>query len=411
MNNPSDFTELNNRLARIEAELRSLNRRLETQSPETNAAPAKTIKVQLDKSAQGRFPYTITVDGAHRVQKNITAIRASITLVYFLELIEIAAGKPTPTPTPERVRQVYAILRQPQDDEQLSTDSIRVGMNRAQQAFIDDFSEVLTAPLEWSFHSYTLSVVNSQKQNIEAPVDIILESSDEKLSAYLDQTLVTSPLSRLNRSKSLFVPTGENGQDRLLLELLDHDRPVRQYSVFYRPTIQSIPQDLAEKLGLNANRRKRIDVALTGYQSGRLHYTEIISRTHFKNFFTEPLKATTSNVEAEAKRTNCQRHLDHIITLLQTTPRYELILTDAFMPFYITTFESPLPSRSDRTVLFFQKNEEDNLAQVSTFALKDDSTFQNCHEKIVKWILAHPTTTSGRQEVIAEVSELQRMVM
>ena len=231
------------------------------------------------------------------------------------------------------------------------------------------------------------------------------------VSAFLDRSLATSPLLRLRKSKAQYVPSGNDGQDRLLLELLDHEFPVKQTCLFYRPTIQSLPHSLGVKLGLNQNRQKRQSLALQGYQSGRLQYTEILQRKTLWQLADLSPNGGFASYDKSINASDVIQQIDHFIFLVRTMPAYELIITDAFLPFYISTFEIIRPQQVEHFILFFQNCSEDSIREASTFGLRDDSVYFSTHEQVVRWVLSHPTTIRSRDQVITELEAIRTSIL
>ncbi len=403
------------RLAKLEAQLAQLqqDKTQSTQAGDYALSPTGDtllIRAHFGRVALERKPFVVTLEGSERISRTLTPVRAAIMLVLLMDLVERSETGKSSGDTATRVREALAELA-PEENAEASADAVRVALYRAGQFVRDEFSQTIDSEISFAVEKGSLAIL---RRGIPVPaqsLQVELTTSDQTISSFLDRSLATSPLARLRKAKALYVPPGNDGQDRLLLEFFEHEHPLREVSLFYRPTIQSFPQDLLAKFVYAKNRRRRQEIAIQGYQSGRIHYIEILPRKALwemikripgKGFSAYPSGATPADVVS---------HLDHLQFLVRSMAGYELVLTDAFMPFYINTFEITRPEAVERFVLFFQQAEQDNVRNVSTFALKDDAVFFSTQDRIIKWVLSHATTVRNRETVLSELEAVRNALI
>ncbi len=390
----------------------SFSRRSSSVSQQTSNQKEIRIQAHFGRNALERMPFSVTLGIPQTVPnltRSLTPVRAAIFLALLVDLSKRSEGAKKQESLIDGVVEALKALT-PNELPTASSDALRVALHRASQFLEEEFGTV-DKSIAFSVENGSLALTILGEQIPVSNIEVEVTSSDETISSFLDRSFATSPLSRLRKEKALFVPPGEEGQDRLLLELLDHEFPVKQTCLFYRPTVQSFPEELLVKFRLSPNRRRRQQVAITAYQSGRIHYTEILPRRVFRDLLNTPFDGAGTLYPPGTTAVDVIRHLDHLIFLVRNIATYELILTDAFFPFYITTVESTRRDEIERTVLFFQHGGENNLHQVSVFALKDDQVFFSTHERIVHWVLSHPTTTRSKEGVLGELESVRSQLL
>ena len=410
-NDSEKLAALEKRLALVESNLTKVQKqKVQKKAAVYSKEPLVSIRIHFSRVALERKPIAVAIESSEKLNRNLSSIRAAILLALLIDLLEQSESGERSGETSDRVRHAYYLFEQ-EDTSELSADAIRVALYRASQFFEEEISDILGSGFSLMLEKGRLTVWHMGRVLDPTEVDIEISTSDQSVSAYLDKTLATSPLMRLRRANSLYVPPGEDGQDRLVAELLDHSFPVRRVSLFYRPTIQSLPLELMYKFKFNQNRILRKKLAVSGYQSGKLHYTELIPRAALwaigeripgKGFMYYPTGAGLEDVIA---------HLDEMIFMLRSFACYELAITDAFLPFHLSTFELTKPEEIERFTLFFQKGGTEDIKQVNTFALKDDAVFFSTQDKIVNWVLSHPTTMRRKENVINEITAVRESLL
>ena len=409
--------ELELRLLTLEAEVADLRRRLSSEhaSPVALDVPDSkyTLQARFENFGTERMPYSLSLgipECGVTIRRSLTPVRAAILLVLLLELLERSENEQPPETRDARVRRaLLSIDRHAHDGGEGTPDSLRVALYRTAQFLTSEFGEHPESGVSLGIERSDLVLrVRGEVVRPEC-ITVELTSADRVISSFLEHSLASSPLNQLRKMKALYVAPGEHGQDRLLLEILDHEFPVRQTTLFYRPTIQGFPPALLAKLNLSPNRRRRQAVALQAYQSGRLQYTEILQRQVLWDLVRRVpgTQLSRSGYPPDFSTADIIEHLEHLISLLRTMSGYELILTDAFFPFYINALEIARPGGVERLVLFFQQAEHDNIREVSVFGVRDDAVFFSSHERVIQWVLSHPTTKRKRHQVIEELEGIR----
>ncbi len=397
----SKLLALEQRISRLENELA-----LKSSGQHHAAGPARILKIHIARSTLARKPFAVTLElvgVSRRITRSLTAVRTAIFLVLLLDFMkerEHRGGGDT------RLSQIQQTVKAILPEEKCSPESVRVAMYRASQFLREEFAESDKFRILLEDNSLAIKVFGSTLKPRE--IEIELSSPDQALSAFFDRCLETSPLQRLRKSKALYVPGGPEGQDRLILELVDHPGTVRETTLFYRPTILTHPSELLVRLGVSAMRRKRIDVLLKGMSEGRIRHTEILQRNTLQNLAKREPDGNLSFYPQGANETDILAHVDHLIFLVQSQPNFELVITDAFFPFYINAMERMVDGNLERYVLFFLAAEPQNTHAVTVFALNDDGTFFTTQDQIIRWILNHPTSSRDRGPIVEELQALRR---
>ncbi len=414
MSGESQFSNLEKRIQLLEAQLNKLEGTSSAAAshPLAGERHSYTIRAHFSRVALERKPFAVTlevVDITRNVTRSLTPIRTAILIVLLMDYLERGEQGETKREIAPRIKDTLQHILP--GEEQVSPEALRVAFYRAGQFIEEEFGAESEQNARFVIEQGRLVLM---VRGIPVPpqqVEVELTSSDQALSAYFDRSLATSPLGRLRKNKALYVPPGQDGQDRLVMELIDHASPIRQTTLFYRPTIVTFPPELLTKLGVSETRRRRHSVMQRAFTDGRAQYTEILQRRTIwdlirrapgRGFLLYPDSATAIDVV---------QHIDSLIFMVQTQPSFELVLTDAFFPFYINTTEISGRDGIERFVLFFQNAEENNLREVSVFALKDDSVYFSTHERIIRWVLAHPTTVRDRDSVLEELRTLKRALV
>ena len=414
MSGDSSLSHLERRIQLLETQLA----RLDTNSspsgvPTTgNGKQSYTFRAHFSRIALERMPFAVTlevVDVTKNITRSLTPIRTAILIVMLMDYLERGERGDSRQELAPRIKETLQQILP--NEESISAEALRVALYRAGQFVEEEFGGGREQSARFVIEQGRLVLMVRGVMVPPQQVEVEVTSSDQALSAYFDRSLATSPLGRLRKNKALYVPPGQDGQDRLVMELIDHSSPIRQTTLFYRPTIVTYPPELLAKLGVSETRRRRHAVMTKAFVDGRAQYTEILQRRTIwdlirrapgRGFLLYPDSATAIDVV---------QHIDSLIFLVQTQPAFELVLTDAFFPFYINTTEISGRDGMERFVLFFQNAEENNLREVSVFALKDDSVYFSTHERIIRWVLAHPTTVRDRDSVLEELRTLRRALI
>jgi hypothetical protein len=409
------ITALEKRLAKVEEQLGDY-RRAERKNPPNYERMADAedesyvIRAHFGRVALERKPFVVTLEGGERISRTLTPIRTAILLVLLMDLLERSETGSSSQDNVARVKEALAELA-PDESAESSHDAVRVALYRAGQFIKDEFSGAVNDELSFAVEKGAMVILHRGTPIPPRFLQVEITTSDQMISSFLDRSLATSPLARLRKAKALYVPPGNDGQDRLLMELVDNDFPIKETCLFYRPTIQSFPQELLAKFTTGKNRRRRQEIAMQGYQSGRVNYTEVLPRKVLWDMIRRIPGKGFALYPPEATATDVISHLDHLQFLVRSVRSYELVLTDAFFPFYLNTFETTRNETIERFVLFFQYAEQENVRHVSTFALKDDAVYFSTQDRIIKWLLGHPTTIRNPEHILSEIQAVRTALL
>lgn len=365
-----------------------------------------TIRAHFGRVSLERKPFVVTLDGRRRTSCTLTPIRTAILLVLLMDLLERGENSETSEDNLDRVREALGRIA-PEDGAKISDEAVRVALYRAGHFIQKELSDVIDENLSYNVTKGRLEVLHHGRPLTPAQIKVEITASDPIVSAILSSSLSASPFARLRRSKALFIPAGKEGQDRLQLELLDHRYPVKRTSLMYRPSIESFPPGLLHKLRLNKNRRRRQEAAARAYQAGRLSFIEVLPRSALWELIERREDGSFAHYPPGVSADDVFAHLNHFQALIRSNRDYELVLTEAFFPFYLTTFEIIRPEGAERFLLFLQQSDRDNSQQVSMFGLNDDGVFFSAHDRVIRWVFEHPSTMRGPRPVLGEIERVK----
>ncbi len=379
---------------------------------ELPAPPSLRLDAIFSGGGTERKPYRLALDGIVSHRLNLSSIRAAILLVLLLDLQDRSEGGRGVLDPVQSIGQALKVLDEDAaklDDDQLGN-NLRVAIYRfdvfqaESKLFVND-----EFPMRFEPKTCRLETVVESELELSSNVVVRVTSAHPEFSTLIDDLLTSSPLSRLRKQKAIYVPGIETGVDRLLLELYDHNYPVQQVAVLYRPSMQSFPLELLHRIKASEPKIERVTLLNEGYKSGRCKFHEILPRSAFRDlirvkqdgsFLLYPPNITTDDI---------QEHLGHVVRMLSEVEHYRLTLTDAFAPFHISTFElKSAPVESEYFTLFMRRDRREFSHDETLFAVEGRSVKESITGQVVSWILAHPSTADKRKDVIAEVKAVSR---
>lgn len=373
-----------------------------------NALAKNTLPVRLhfDRTRLARKPFSVSMrigDAPDHATRTLSQVRTATILALFVELHQRGAEAVTKGGVPSKVQEVFNEILP--DAGLVSLESARVAFIRAGQFLEEEFAEALGTGVTLSVEDGKLQLYRSGEAVPAEKVHLEITSSDKRIAAFLDRAMQTTPLLCVRKHGSLFIPPGEDCQDRFVLDLIQGDAEFVQTTLFYRPTVVTVPPALMERMHLSETRRKRRDVLMEALSSRRGEYHEVLQRKALWDFAQRQGSYTRSISASEALD-----HLRNIMHMVETLPAFELILTDAFFPFYINATARTEGGETEHFVQFFQNGEDDHIRAVGAFAVKDEAAYLVATEQVVRWVLEHPTTTRNREKVLEELREVRDAV-
>ena len=220
-----------------------------------------------------------------------------------------------------------------------------------------------------------------------------------------------SPLQTLRERNVVFIPPGAEGFNRLLLEILDCEQPLRAVSVFFKPAECFYPAELLEKIGAHELLKKRAKIARDGLNSGNFTTVEVLNeesvwdliRTNSQGkFILYPAGVTAEDVET---------HINHLIGWLERYSGYELILTRAWFPFHLATYDLQSGDSLECFTVFFERLGQAMDSPTTCFAVSDPVVSMRISSKMVERILSDSTTIRDRNCVIAYLNRVREQLV
>jgi len=212
--------------------------------------------------------------------------------------------------------------------------------------------------------------------------------------------------------KTVFMPQGNDGHDRLVLELVDHDNPVEQFTIFCRPTIQSHPVELLRKLGASDNKLRRTQICLDAYKSGRMKYTEVLSKRKLWALLRYcPEQKFCSYHCDDISLDDVKRHLDHLLELVDSINGYRLVLSEVSVPIFFATFEVERKEGSDYWTVMTADQAQAQEFKPSSFVIRDPMFHRGLKSSIFEMVWKDSSTIADPRDVVAELLKVRQYLV
>ncbi len=413
----SDESITNKRLSHLESEIDSLRKddirqiadelrqlRSALCSPEAiwnGEKPKVEFQVFVRKVNSERKPFVFELSGAIEQLFKASAVRGCILLALFLDLQDRSSGGRGIIDPISRIKELYSQLVGTKDDDDNVLSNIRVALYRF-ELYLSDTSILNGGSLELKFDQESCRLIPAEDRLSIEDINVNVVCGDYTLSRLLEAFLNTSPLQKVRKSRALHVGSEPAAQDRLLLELFDHKLQVREIGLFYRFSIHSFPVHILEKIGVSDNRIKRAKLVQDGYASNRVQFKEILSRQSVKDY----LQHDPTNNQTKLTKADYKDHLRFLLSLVNDTNNYNLVLTDAFFPFYITSFHLGSINSYESFTLFFGPPTDTTSLQTGSLAICNRAVDESIRSGVIRWVEDHPSTTHDKRLVSKELSEL-----
>lgn len=372
----------------------------------TEVAPVATdlpktaeLKVYFERASGERRPYLIRFEGLVSATVKLSAVRASILLVLLVDLEDRGDGGQGVLDLLRAMNETYYELSPLDKNDPISvTDRIRVAMYR----FSDFFSEDLGLKTDRAPLKFDHRAIRIFGHAGRAPV-VEISSSDSVISGVIDRLLSTSPLARIRRYKTMFIPSGISNYDRLLLEFFDHRFPVAMTSMFVRPSVNSYPPPLLKKIGVSSNTLRRREIFGDGLKQGRFRHRELLRRDSIWDLIRADKKGRFTSYPFAISKAEVDSHLKHIGENLSEHRNYELILTDAPFQFLLVSIVIESGKIPEHYTLLYQYPNQESLYDISAFVIYDRNVGQSVSTMVVEWVLNHATTVGDRKKIDEEL--------
>jgi hypothetical protein len=414
---PGDIlTALLSEIRSLQAEIRDL-RAVLALAPEARVA-VEPAPVFLDASFQrtdkDRMPFVLKLDGAVTGEKKLTVVGTAILLVLLADLQCRRSGVGIEGKF-SRIADIDLMLTAALESTQTRrgdgaiSDSSNHDIKRVKTAydrFLNDYNtnkwiraKVEGAEVNITKNSCQLDLIFTKHP--APPVEVRFRISDPALRGCLDD-LKVSPLDLVRRHSVMHVAGGPEGFDQLFLDLFDHADEVTERSLFYKPSITTYPADLLDALNASQQDRRRKDVLLKGYDTGRCKFIEILNRQTLREMIQLDRSGAFRLYGPRVTDRMVLAHFDALVELLKTKPHYQLVLTDAPLPFLLSTFDRQ-GQRSESFTVFFRQLIREHDPDVECFAICNSDVTRSINEKVIGGVVRHSTTTTEREDVIAEL--------
>ena len=236
----------------------------------------------------------------------------------------------------------------------------------------------------------------------------MLNTTDEiELARDINISSQTSPLKRLRERKALYIPSDFEGFNRLLYELHAHEHVMRIVSVYSKPTECFYPVQLLEKIKAPELVRKRAQIAQDALQQGRYHVVEILNEESIWDLIRCSADGKFILYPPVVTEDDVAEHLNHLIGMLEKFSGYELILTRAWFPFHLATYDIGSDDSFESITIFLQRLDKAAASQSSCFVVADPVVKMELSANIVDRILSDTSTLSKRAWVISVLEEVR----
>lgn len=211
--------------------------------------------------------------------------------------------------------------------------------------------------------------------------------------------------------RTVYMPAGNDRHDRLMLELVDHDRPVEEVSLFCRPTLQSHPVALLRKMDVSENKIRKTQLSLEAYKSGRLKYTEILSKRKLWALLTYcPERKFCSYHCPEVTAADVMQHLDHLLALVETKNSYRLILSEVQVPLSFGTFEIEQENGTECWTVMITDLPQAERFKPSSVVIRDGIFQSSLKESVFEMVQGDSSAILDQREAAGEIVKIMQFL-
>ncbi len=391
---------LGKRIERVEAIL-SDQPKTARQSP---ALPELSLFVETRNSE--RKPFVFRLSGIAAGSFRASSVRAAILLVLLADLDERLDGRSGIQNRQAAIKTAFSSLTG--DDSSKAAESVRVAIYRFKEFFHDaKISTTEGYELRYDPTALQLNIYRGGSALTAGEAVVNLTSNESSVSTVLERIIKTSVLRRLGKRGALFVPPGPSGYDKLLVEVFEQDCPICAITTYFRPSSVSFPRGMLERMGSSETILRRWDIAHKSYEAGSFYYLEILNFSTIWDFIRRNDEGRFLLYPKVVGPDDIERHIEFMIDKVERIKTYELVLSNALFPFYLGLFElksEPLPR--SLTLFFRQNAASEPIHDISCLVLSDQAVFQNMNERVINWVLNHPSTIRSKNEVSSELQKV-----
>lgn len=357
----------------------------------------------LDRLGGERKPFILRAEGLINIDLKLSSIRAAIVLVLLLDLQDRIEGGPGISGIIEKVIEFYLAL-DPAASQIVNIKNVtRVGLYRF-EFFLQEVQRNAGTKSTLVFKPIRPSLEIKSPQ--ASYTEITIASTDQSILLLLEKNSKISPLSRLRRNKSMYVPTADGGWEQLFLEFIDNDCQIVSTNLFYRFSLVTYPDSLLHAIGASPATFARKRIMLEGYTSGRIQFVEYLSRETLWDTVTQTADGSFKLYPEMISSTQVVEHLQYVIHKVETYDNYKLILTSAPFPFNLGTIEMYKDRKTEMFTMFYRQYLRESVLDRSCLALNDQSTAVSVQMSVVSSVKEHASTCSDRPSVIKEIKQV-----
>jgi hypothetical protein len=362
------------------------------------------ILADIRTTAKGkRFPYEVQLTGAVEYSVSVSPIRVAILAVLFKDLQDRLSGGNGLSNKQELIRKFAGRL-----GVEVTDAAVKTALYRFDVDFIKDLSAASgTMQLKYNSPKVALQVVDANGR-FATQMIVDVRSPVATVEQVLQELLPASPLAQARSRKVLYVPGGPAGFDRLFLELFDHPYPMREESLFFKPSIITYPDDLLNFIQASREDRLRRDAALKGFHERRCRFREILRRTTLRDLITHTSKDGFLLYPPTVTQRHVEDHLCELMRMVRECPGYVLTLTDAPLPFLLSLFEIESGSQPEAYTVFFRQLLREHDPDINCFLINDATILWAVRKHVIAGVVTNPSTTDDPRTVEQEIKEVLR---
>jgi hypothetical protein len=258
-------------------------------------------------------------------------------------------------------------------------------------------------------------VLNSLLLSLEpAPEqESLLETDAASIPSYQPSTIL-KPSGFLNQIRTerygYFAP-GAIGSDALLEELYTTPGLRRITSHFYRPALTYCSTAMLRKMRVSEAVHSRNRHAIKLLQSGTLNSVEICPESSLLDIIRLKSNNAFKFYPAYLEAQDIIEYLDHIVSMLETYPNYNLFFTNANIPLQIATYDFEVDGQSERFTSYINRLKDDIRLDYECVVIYRSSDIpEQESDQLIHWIMTHMGTDRDKDSVIQKIKNVRAII-
>jgi hypothetical protein len=364
-----------------------------------------------------RKPFCLSMSGYFEGMVNLSDVRASIFFVLLIDMQDRAEGG-SGIQNPQKV--ILEVLRRiaPRLEDTSMAERLRVALYRLDK-YLAETTIFKSKRARLQYNPEAVRFVLAP-ESLEIKPEVTY--TDRELAECADELFTTSPLERLRRAKSFYIPPGPKGMDRLLLEFYEQPEVLEVRSMYFRPAQVNWPKALLEHCGASKWLLRRQELATERLSGGSAKFAEVLTEDSIRALTRRDNIGRFSAYPCPVSSQQVVEHFDHLIWKLRNMSNYEIAIIGFPPPMYLVGYqigldknrESPSfesSSSMERFVACFQQVPVGGqFEDVSTYVINDPVVFDVLARGIIDGVVAHPSTLVDREAVIGKLLEIKATI-